>query len=341
MEVLEMKLLHGKIPVDLLREVVFKNLGVERSELVLGPSAGIDGAVIQVGSRSLIISMDPITGALERIGWLAVNVNANDVATFGVEPAFLFSCILLPEGAERKTVETICVQMDKAAKELGIAIAGGHCEVTQGLRNPIVVGCTIGIAEKGKYVTAGGAKNGDRLILTKSAGIEGTAILASDRAKLLTKTLGVKILQEAKGFFSQTSVVEDAITAFKTGEVDAMHDPTEGGIAGGIYEMADASKLGVRIFEEKIPVRPETVSICKFFKINPLRLVSSGALLIAAKPEGAEHIIESLKQKRIKASIIGDFVKNEKERTLKGKDGKTRPLPKLVSDHLWLALARS
>jgi len=335
------KLPHGKIPVDLLREVVFKSLGVERSEVVLGPSAGIDGAVIEAGNRSLIVSMDPITGALERIGWLAVNVNANDVATFGVEPAFLFSCILLPEGADKKIVETICVQMDRAAKKLGIAIAGGHCEVTQGLKYPIVVGCTLGIAEKGKYVTAAGARNGDKLILTKSAGIEGTAILASDREKLLKKTLGYQTLQDAREFFSQTSVVEDAITAFKTGGVDAMHDPTEGGIIGGTYEMADASNLGVRISEEKIPVRQQTTEICKFFRIDPLRLVSSGALLIAAKPELVNRIIRSLKQRGIEASIIGDFVKNREERTLMGKDGKVRPLPKPSSDHLWLALARS
>ena len=336
-----MKLPSGKVPVDLLREIVFKNLGVERSELVLGPSAGIDGAVIDVGKRSLIISMDPITGALERIGWLAVNVNANDVATFGVEPAFLFSCILLPEGSDRKTVETICTQMNKAAKKLEITIAGGHCEVTQGLKSPIVVGCTAGIANKGKYVTAAGARTGDKLILTKSAGIEGTAILASDRAKILTEAVGPRLLQDARELFSQTSVVKEAITAFKTGGVDAMHDPTEGGVIGGVYEMAEASNLGVKLFEKKIPVRPETASICKFFRINPLQLVSSGALLIAAKPEGSDDIIESLKKKGIKSSVIGEFMKSPEERTMTEKDGKMRPLPKPASDHLWLALAKS
>jgi hydrogenase maturation factor len=335
-----MKLPHGKIPIDLLKEVVFKNLGIERPEVVLGPSSGIDGAVIEVGNRSLIVSMDPITGALERIGWLAVNVNANDIATFGVEPAFLFSCILLPEGANRRTVETICVQMDKAARKLGIAIAGGHCEVTPDLTSPIVVGCAVGIAEKGKYVTAGGAKNGDKLILTKTAGIEGTAILASDRENQLKKAMSTKMLQKAKEFFSQTSVVEDAITAFKTGGVHAMHDPTEGGIIGGIYEMAEASNIGVRIHEEKIPVQPETARICKFLKINPLQLVSSGALLIAAKPNAASKIVENLKKKNIQASIIGDFLEDRENRTLVTRNGKKQALPKPTSDHLWLALAR-
>ena len=184
-----MKLPPGKIPIDILKEVVFKNLGANRSEVILGPAAGVDGAVLDFGSKNAIVSMDPITGAVERIGWEAININANDVATFGVEPAFFFSCIMLPENADSKIVETISTQMHNAAKELGIAIVGGHCESTPGLANPIVVGCIMGLTEKGKYVTAAGAKAGDKLILTKSAGIEGTAILASDREEQLSKTL--------------------------------------------------------------------------------------------------------------------------------------------------------
>ncbi len=155
----------------------------------MGPAAGVDGAVLDFGNKNAIVSMDPITGAVERIGWEAINVNANDVATFGVEPAFFFSCIMLPENADSKIVEIISTQMHNAAKELGIAIVGGHCESTPGLTNPIVVGCIMGLTEKGKYVTAAGAKAGDKLILTKSAGIEGTAILASDREAQLVKNL--------------------------------------------------------------------------------------------------------------------------------------------------------
>src|SRR3989337_349999 len=236
----------GKIPIDILKEVVFKNLGAERQEVIVGPTAGIDGAVLDVGNKSLIVSMDPITGAVERIGWSAVNVNANDIATFGVEPVFLFSCIMLPENSDKKTVEVICTQMDEAARELGIAIVGGHCESTPGLANPIVAGCVMGLTKKGLYVTAAGAKPGDKLILTKSAGIEGTAILASDREAELKKTLNAATLRKAKNFYSQISVVKDALTAYKTGGVHAMHDPTEGGVVGAIHEIADASGLGVQ-----------------------------------------------------------------------------------------------
>jgi hydrogenase expression/formation protein HypE len=335
-----MRLPPGKIPIDLLRDVVFKNLGAERKEVVLGPAAGVDGAVLDVGNKSLIVSMDSITGAVERIGWEAINVNANDVATFGVEPVFLVSCIMLPENAERKTVEVICSQMDAAAKELKIAIVGGHCETTPGLTNPIVVGCVMGVTDKGNYVTAAGAKAGDRLILTKSAGIEGTAILASDREQQLTKVLGAEMLSNAQKFYTQISVVKDALTAYKTGGVHAMHDPTEGGVLGGIHEMADASNIEVRVLEDRILVEPETAKICRYFEIDPLQLISSGALLIAADPAKTGEIIENLRNMHVFAAEIGEFGGNVNKRLLIRKDETAQELPRPVSDHLWQALAR-
>jgi hydrogenase maturation factor len=333
-----MTLPHGKIPIDILKEVVFRNLGTKRKDVALGPSAGIDGAVIDLGTKSMIVSMDPITGALERVGWLAVNVNANDVATFGIEPSFLLSCIMLPESADRKTVEIITAQIDRAAKALEIAIVGGHCETTPGLTQPIVVGCAMGVTEKGRYVTAGGAKSGHKLILTKSAGIEGTAILASDRQEQLKKAFNMQTLRRATKLYDQISVVKDATTAFRTGGVSAMHDPTEGGVAGGIHEMADASNVGVRIFEEKINIRPETIRICEFYKIDPLQLIASGSLLIAARPKLADHVIGTLEENGIGAEIIGEFTSSPKERVIIRKNGKTEDLVRPLSDHLWQAL---
>jgi len=335
-----MKLPFGKIPINILEEVVFTHLGARRKEVVLGPAAGFDGAVIDVGDKSLIVSMDPITGAIERIGWLAVNINANDVATFGVEPALFSSCILLPESGDRKSVENICVQMDKAARDLRMAIVGGHCEVAPGITNPIVIGCTMGVTEKGDYVTAGGAKPKDKIILTKSAGIEGTAILASDKEKQLKKEMEIPALQNAKELYRQISVVREAMTAIETGGVNAMHDPTEGGVTGGIHEMADASNLGVKILEEKIPIQPETARICEIFRIDSLQLTSSGALLISAKPGSASKIIESLRQRDVRASVIGEFTENLHKRIMIRKDGSIQNLPRPLSDHLWLALTR-
>ena len=330
----------GKIPIDILKEIVFKNLGVKRDEVIVGPSAGIDCAVIDVGSKSLIVSMDPITGALEIIGYLAVNVNANDIATFGCKPSFLVSCILLPEKADKKTAEIISLQMNSAAKDLGIAIVGGHCETTPGLAHPIVVGCMMGITEKGKYVTAGGAKAGDKLLLTKSAGIEGTAILASDREKQLRKSLNTQELTRAKSFYTRISVVKDAMTAFRTGAVHAMHDPTEGGIAGAIHEMADASELGVKVLEEKILVQPETMKICKFYQIDPLQLIASGSLLIAAKPDSADKITRALAMEAIPTETIGEFTPSPQDRKITRKNGKTENLERPTTDHLWQALAQ-
>lgn len=336
-----MRLPHGKVPVEILEEVVFKNLGVKREEVVLGPSAGFDGAVIDLGDKSLIVSMDPITGAVERIGWLAVNVNANDIATFGVKPTLFSSCILLPENYEKQALATICSQMDKASKTLGIAIIGGHCEVTPGIANPIVIGCAMGITEKGRYVTAGGAEPGDKLILTKSAGIEGTAILATEFHEfLLRKGIQKELLKSAQNFFEKISVVKDAIQAFETGGVSAMHDPTEGGVLGGIHEMADASNLGVKVFEERISVAEETRKICSVLKIDPLKLISSGALLIASKRDFAEKVVEELTAHNIETSIIGEFLASPNKRLLIHKDGSETALLRPKCDHLWVALAK-
>ena len=333
-----MKMPAGKIPTDVLREVVFKNLGARKDEVALGPSVGFDGAIVNLGDKSLIVSMDPVTGAIENIGWLAVHVNANDIATFGVKPEFFLSCILLPENSKQETLETIAVQMDKAAKELGIAIIGGHCEVTPKLPNPIVIGCAIGTAKKGKYVTAGGAKTGDKIILTKSAGIEGTAILASDKENELKKKLRVKTLLNAKRFYDKISVVQEAVLAFNTGVVRAMHDPTEGGLAGGMHEMADASNLGFEIYKEKILVASETAQICDFFRIDPLQLTASGSLLIAADRNSADMVVQLLNKNQINANIIGEFCSSQTKRSIVNERGKRENLVRPVSDHLWLAL---
>ena len=335
-----MGLPHGKVPVKVLREVVFKHLGVKDSDVILGPSLGEDGSVVRVGDKVLISAMDPITGAVKRIGWLAVNINANDVATFGVRPRFFSSCILLPEGSTEETVRVICTQIDSAAMRLGISIIGGHSEVTPGLRQPIVVGHSIGVTEPGRYVTSGGSGEGDLLILTKGAGIEGTAILAVDRYEDLRSKLDEETLTSAMKFYERISVVEDAVTAFEAGGVTAMHDPTEGGVAGGIHEMADAAKLGFEIFEDRIPIHQETLEVCRFFNIDPLQLISSGALLISVRPECADEVVDELSSHGIRASVIGRFLGDPEVRVLVRRDGRRTELVRPVMDHLWLALKR-
>ena len=336
-----MRLPKGKIPPDILSEVVFKQLGEDRADVILGPSLGEDGALVKVGDKILVSAMDPITGAIEHIGWLAVNVNANDIATFGIRPIFFSSCILLPENSGEDVVKTICSQMHSAAKKLGIAIIGGHAEVTPELPRPIVVGSCMGVAESGRYVTSGGSKPDDLLVLTKGAGIEGTAILADEKREILIEKLGEPLVKSAEAFYNRISVVEEAIIAFETGGVRAMHDPTEGGIAGGIHELADAACLGFRIHEAKIPIAPETHKICDLFAIDPLQLIGSGSLLISAEPERADEIVENITAAGIKASVIGKFSRDASDRILIRKDGSETNLIRPTSDHLWVALEKA
>jgi hydrogenase expression/formation protein HypE len=335
-----MGFLPGKVPTEVLEKIVFKNLGAKRGDVVLSSSIGEDAAIVQAGNEVLAISSDPITGAEEWLGWLAVHVNANDIATRGVQPRWFNSIILLPKNSTTELVEKICTQMDKAARQLDVAIVGGHCEVTPGIDHPIVTGCTIGVAEDGKYVTSGGARIGDKIILTKGAGIEGTAILASDRRTELLGFFDKGFLDKAEKFFKKISVVKDAITAFRTGGVSAMHDPTEGGVAGGLHELADAANVGFQVYEEKILVPEETRRICQHFDVDPLQLISSGSLLVVAEEAKTAEILGSLSRNGVQASMIGEVVEPEQGRTLVTKAGEKTLLVRPASDHLWKALAK-
>ena len=335
-----MSFLPGKVPTEVLQKIVFKNLGAKRDDVVLSPSIGEDAAIVKAGNEVLAISSDPITGAEEWLGWLAVHVNANDVATRGVQPRWFNSIILLPKNSTTELIEKICTQMDKAARQLDIAIVGGHCEVTPGIEHPIVTGCAIGVAENGKYVTSGGARIGDQIILTKGTGIEGTAILASDRRAELLTVFDESFVKKAESFFEKISVVKDALTAFRIGGVSAMHDPTEGGVAGGLHELVDAANVGFNVYEEKILVPEETRKICAHFDVDSLQLISSGALLVVAKEEKAGKIISSLSRNGIQAAIIGEVVEPALGRNLVTNAGKKTELVRPASDHLWTALAK-
>jgi len=338
---MNMSFLPGKVPTEVLQKIVFKHLGTKRDDVVLGPSIGEDAAIVKVGKEVLAIAADPITGAEKWLGWLAVNVSANDVATCGIQPCWFSSCILLPKGSKEELIEKICSQMDRAARQLDIAIIGGHCEITPSLEHPIVTGCSIGTAKNGKYVTSKGARIGNKIILTKGTGIEGTAILASDRRKELLQVFDETFIEKAENFFTKISVVKDALTAFETGIVSAMHDPTEGGVAGGLHEIADAANVGFQVYEEKILVSEETRRICEHFEIDPLKLISSGSLLIVAKEEKTEEIVNRLSQNGVDASIIGDVVKPAMGRKIVTRVGEEVELVRPISDHLWVALAKN
>lgn len=335
-----MRLPLGKIPPETLINIVFKHLGATRADVLVGPSHGEDAAIVRVGRQLLALSSDPISGALDRIGTLAINATTNDIATRGVRPNWFLSDIMLPRGSGTAVLREICRQMDQAAKKLDVAIVGGHAEVTPGLDHPLVIGFAAGVVGRRGYVSCHDAKPGGRIILTRGAGIEGTAILAADRGEQLRAAYGRGMVRRARRFFEYTSVVGDAMTAFETGSVQAMHDPTEGGVAGGLNEMANASGTGFRVYEESINVEPETALICKHFRIDPLNLIGSGSLLIVAKPRGAGRIVSRLAKCGTRAAVIGEVLDESSDRILVKRDGREVRLRLPRADDLWTALER-
>lgn len=334
-----MRLPLGKVPPHLLDTTIFKNLGSKRNDIIFGPSRGEDAAIVKFGTNMLALHCDPISGAYNKIGWIAMNIATNDIATRGVKPRWAVSCILLPEVSDLKLLESISRDMHLAAKELDIGIVGGHSEVTLGLSHPVVIVFPIGVAKRGRYITSSGARPGNKIILTKNVGLEGTAILGYDKAELLTKQFGGRFVKRCQSYFRKLSIMKEALIAFDLGGVQAMHDPTEGGLAGGLNELADAAKTGFRIYEDKVLVAPETETLCDFFQIDPLRFISSGSLIIVVEPQSYQRILQKLNDSGIPSSVIGEIVAGS-NRTIVKKSGKEQTLPMPLSDDLWKVLIR-
>jgi hydrogenase maturation factor len=272
------------------------------------------------------------------MGAYAVHICANDIATFGVLPRWFLVTILLPEGSDTDILRAITTSMHDAARSLNVAIIGGHTEVTPGISRPIVCGFMLGTSRKGKFVTTASAKPNNLLILSKGVGIEGTAILAWDRGKDLRRYLDDETIKQAQRFIEKISVVPEAIQAMELRAVTAMHDPTEGGIANGLHELADASKLGFIVNREAIVIHEETRLICDLLQINPLNLIASGAMLMAVKPSKARKVLTALEQIDVDASIIGKLVENPKTRVITEQDGSQNLLRQPKEDALWQAL---
>jgi hydrogenase expression/formation protein HypE len=333
--------LTGKVPSDLLSRIVFRYTGKTNHRLLLGPALGEDAAIIRTRGKLLVLTTDPITGAQKNAGWLSVHVNANDIATRGAKPVWFLCCLLLPEQSDAALLEQIMSQVDEAAREISVTVAGGHSEITPGLDRPIMVGSMIGETDSDKYVTTAGARPGDRIILTKTVGLEGTAILASDLEAKLVSSLGDDVVRHAKVFSRRISVVRDAMIAVKSGGVHAMHDPTEGGVICGLWELGEASGTGVIVEESKIAIAPETESVCDALGVDPLRVLSSGSLLIAARPGYANRISRSLQRGGIEASVIGEITQLEKGRIFIKRDGTKVKLEPPARDELYKVLDES
>ncbi len=325
-----MRLPLGKVPLDILQKHILRFHGYISSDVVVGPSVGLDFAVVKLDDRYLIVASDPVTGVEEDIGWYAVNVSANDVATSGARPRFLSAIILLPEGSDESLARKVAEQIDEAARSLQIAVTGGHTEVTPGLRRVIVVTTAFGLTSR--YITAGDIEEGDVILMTKTAGIEGTSILAR-RFRDRLKALDSETLRKASDMVKQISVVEDAATLFATEKIHAMHDPTEGGVVGGVYEMALASDLGFRLFTGKIAVAPETSAVCSRLGVDPSRLVGSGCLLAAADPREADFLLNHLERHGVRGTVIGRF--GGRGRELVNPDGSVEEVEPTIVDELW------
>lgn len=332
-------MLPGKIPPDILERLVFTHLGRNDPDLILGPGLGQDASLIRIGNRVIVASTDPITGSIEDIGWLAVHVNANDVATFGVAPKWFLTSIMLPVGSTAAEVGRIMSQIDRAAKTLGITVAGGHTEITEGIEKPIVAGFMLGETSEGNYVTSSGAQPGNAIVITKTVGIEGTAILAAEGREVLSKDLDVTVLDEALALRSQISVVSEGLSAFKTGHLTAMHDPTEGGLAGGLHELCDASGVGFEVELDLIPIHHTTKLLCDAIGVNVLELISSGCMLMTCDSNHVDDVIAAIESKNVQATILGRIIEDEEKRLIYS-EGAAVQLARPSADALWGALKK-
>lgn len=292
----------GKLDNRLLEEIVFKSITHRRPEILVRPSIGEDCAVADFGPYQCVLSTDPITAAVDHIGRLAVTVSCNDVAANGVEPLGLLLACLLPEGTTEEEIRAIMEQAGAEAARLGVEIVGGHTEITGAVRQPVIVSTAFG--RSARDVRRQPVRPGDRILMTGTAGMEGTGILATDHAARLAPHLTVEELAEAAAMLERIDVVREGTIAGRLG-ARAMHDVTEGGILGAVWEIAEASRTGVRIDRDAIPVAPVTAVICRSLGLDPLRLISSGSMVIAAGPAEAAAITAALAAEGIRVTDIG------------------------------------
>lgn len=326
----------GKLRAETL-QAIFDTHPLKDPRVVVGPRVGEDAAVIDMGDRYLVATTDPITFATDDIGWYALHVNANDIAVRGARPRWFLATLLLPGGAtSAAAVDALFAQLHAACDELEIALVGGHTEITHGLDRPIVVGTMLGEVPKAKLVTTGGARVGDAVVLTKGVPLEGAVIIAREReAELLARGVRPAIIKRAKGFLKTPglSVLPEAEIACELAEVHAMHDPTEGGIATALHELAAAANVGLRIDRERIRVLPEGRTLCEAFGLDPLGTIASGALLMTLAPADAGAVIHALARESIDGHFIGQVVPREQGVALV-EGNRQGPMPSFAQDEI-------
>ena len=307
----------GKVPESVLKRSILQPLSVKRDEVVYGPGIGEDCCVMKFSPDDMVVmSTDPITGTAKEIGKLAMHVTANDIAASGATIVGVLLTILLPEGFEEQELKVIMKDINDLCRDMNIQVLGGHTEVTAAVNQPIVSVTGVGKAKEENLTMSSNLSPGDDLVMTKWAGIEGTAIIALEKEEELLQTVKKSLVEEAKTYTDMISVVPDSAVAVKAG-VKAMHDVTEGGIYGALWEMASGSGVGFEVELDAIPLKRATIEVCEHFGINPYELISSGAMLIGT--EDGPALVKAMAEAGIHSAHIGK-VTDGNERLILGKD---------------------
>jgi hydrogenase expression/formation protein HypE len=315
----------GKFSSEKLNEIIISKINHKRSEVVLSASVGEDCAAIDLRDKLCVVSTDPITGAVKDVGSLSVHVSVNDVASMGAEPVGILVTILAPPSSDYSEIEEVVGQISKTCDELNLDIVGGHTEVTDAVNRIVVSTTVLGKCDREKLVVTSGAKVGDSVIVTKHIALEGTSIIAKDYEKDLKGILTANQIKSAKDLGQNLSVLTEGKEGAKYGAT-SMHDITEGGIYGGLYEVCQSAKVGSIIEKNLIPILDETKAICEHFNLNPYRLISSGSMLITIKDP--EELIKSLKDRGVLATVIGKITDNGIYAVIDGKQNEIlSPMP--------------
>lgn len=297
----------GKLSVEDLKSLIDENRGVKRTDVRISSGIGEDCSVIEFGEFECVVSTDPITGAENGIGKLAVNINCNDIASCGVEPVGILVTILAPPYVKLNDMKNVMREIDEECKKLNLEILGGHTEVTNAV-NRMVVSCTaIGKGAKNTAISTAGAKIGDDIIVTKKLGMEGTYIAVSDKIERVNNILSEAEIEEAKQYINNISVVKEGTIAGKH-NAHSMHDITEGGVLGALWEVVNASECGFKVYEKNMPISIITKKVCTEFNVDPLRLISSGSMLITTS--NGENLVDILKNNGVEAIVIGKITES-------------------------------
>jgi hydrogenase maturation factor len=328
----------GKLPPALLDRLL-RWRGAPDRQVLVGPRCGVDAAVVAVGRHRVVLKSDPVTFTASRIGWYAVQVNANDVAVMGGRPRWFQPTILVPPRTRSAVVLSIAREIDAACRRLGVAVTGGHTEVTDAVTRPVVTGDMQGLLVAPRAITAGGARPGDLVLLTKGAAIEGTAILSNERPRELRRALPTAVIRSGQRLRQRPgiSVVSDAAIAARHG-VSAMHDPTEGGIRAALHEMAFASHVRLDVDLDRIPVLAPTAVLCRHYGIDPLGLIASGALLATVRAARAPALLRAWARAGIPGHTIGTVTAGRGIRAIRARQ--PVPFPWLARDEILTALGQ-